>query len=369
LIPLFALAVQLTHASAAPFFPIATAWRASLPGAPSAPPVADPERVFVSLRAGRLIALALPSGRERWSAELLSAHRPAIGGGLLFVTTATGLRALDTATGAPKWQLETGPLAAAAVWHDEWLVAGTESGEVLAVRGAEGTVVWRRQAGRLSAAPSIDGDRLILPMADGRVVLADLTTGAERWSRTLGGPPGPALVDDERVFVGARDNHFYSLDARNGSVRWRWRTAADVVGPPAVDEERVYFVSFDNVLRALDRWHGAQRWRRALPMRAYEGPMVAGGVIVVAGLAPDVLFFNPRNGAPAGRWSATDQLGTSIVLTPGADRMRMIAIAGGIASEWAAIGVGADSDSPTEPLSVVPGTPLPPEDAPAPGES
>jgi outer membrane protein assembly factor BamB len=366
-IPLILAVAYLIRASSpAPFFPIATSWRTPLPNAPSAPPVADSEHVFVPLRSGRLVAFALSSGLERWSVELLVAHRPSLGEGLLFVTTATEIRALDAATGALRWQLRAGPFATAAIWRDGWLVAGTEAGEALGIRAADGTLVWRRQAGLLSAAPSIDGDRLMLPLADGRIVLAALMTGEERWSRALGGPPGPALLDDERIFVGARDNHFYCLDGRDGSVRWRWRTAADVVGPAAVDAEHVYFISLDNVLRALDRWHGAQRWRRPLPMRAFEGLLTADGLIVVAGLGAEVVFFNARDGAPAGRWSAGDQVGAPVVLTPAADRIRMVAIAGGVSGEWMVLGVGGTSETPLEPLLVMPGKPLTPEDAPVP---
>jgi outer membrane protein assembly factor BamB len=366
-IPLI-LAVALINrgSSLTPFFPIATNWRTALAAAPSAPATTDSLHVFVPLRSGRLVALDVASGRERWSAELLAAQRPAVGDGVLFVANATEIRALDAATGAQRWQLPAGPLATAPVWRDGWLVAGTEAGEVLAVRAADGTLLWRRQVGRLSAVPTIDGDRLMLPLADGRIVLAALMTGEERWSRMLGGGPGPALLDDERVFVGARDNHFYCLDARDGAIRWRWRTAADIIGPAVVDADHVYFISLDNVLRALDRWHGGQRWRRPLPMRAFEPLVTPDGLIVVGGLGADVLFFNARDGAPAGTWSAGDQLGAPLVLTPAADQIRMVAIAGGISGEWMALGVGSTAELPLEPLLVMPGKPLTPEDAPAP---
>jgi outer membrane protein assembly factor BamB len=293
-------------------------------------------------------------------------QRPALGDGLLYVADATEIRALDPGTGHLRWRFPAGPLASPPAWRDGWLIAGTEAGEVLALRAVAGTLLWRRQLGRLSAVPAIDGDRLMLPLADGRILLVDLMTGEERWSRSLGGAPGPVLLDDERAFVGARDNHFYCLDARNGDIRWRWRTAADVIGPAAVDTERVYFISLDNVVRALDRLHGGQHWRRPLPMRAFEAQLTADGLLVVGGLSPDVVFFNARDGAPAGRWSAGDQVAAPLVLTPGADQIRMIAIAGGVAGEWMALGVGATSEPPLEPLGVIPGKPLTPEDAPGP---
>lgn len=366
-IPLILTVVLLPQSSSStPFFPIGTSWRTVLAAAPAAPPIADAERVFVPLRSGRLVALAIATGRERWSVELLATQRPALGGGLLYVATATEIRALDAGSGALQWQFPAGPLASAPSWRDGWIIAGTEAGEVVAIRATDGTLVWRRPFGRLSAVPTIDGDRLMLPLADGRILLADLMTGEERWSRTFGGAPGPALLDDERVFVGARDNHFYCLDARDGTVRWRWRTAADVVGPVAVDAELVYFISLDNVLRALDRWHGGQRWRRPLPMRAFEGLLTPDGLVVVGGLATDVLFFNARDGAPAGRWAAGDQIGAPVMLTPDADQIRLVAIAGGVAGEWMALGVGRTAEPPLEPLVVMPGKPLTPEGAPAP---
>jgi outer membrane protein assembly factor BamB len=366
-IPLIlAIALLTAAASASSFFPIATVWRRPVPSGPSAPPLADAERVFVPLLAGRLAALSVASGLEQWSIALSVKHRPALGAGMLIVATDDDVRALDAATGTLRWQTPTGPLAAAPIWRDGWIVAGTTDGELFAMRADDGSVVWRRRTGRLSAPPSIDGDRVLLPLDAGRVALAALTTGEERWSRQLGGTPGPVLPDGDRLFVGARDNHFYCLDATDGEIRWRWRTAADVIAPAVVDQERVYFVSLDNVVRALDRSHGAQRWRRALPMRALDGPLIAGGLIAIGGLSAEVLFFDARDGAPAGRWSAGEQLGAPVVLTPGADRIRMIAIAGGIASEWIVMGVGASDETPLVPLSDAPGTPLPPEAAPTP---
>jgi outer membrane protein assembly factor BamB len=192
------------------------------------------------------------------------------------------------------------------------------------------------------------------------------TDGEPRWTRPLGGAPGRILPDEDRVFVGAQDNFFYCLDVRAGSVDWRWRTAADVVAQPAIDADRVYFVSLDNVLRALDRSHGAQRWRRALTMRALDGPFLNDDRLYVSGLSPDVEIFDARNGAPAGKWSGPAELGAPIVPVPGGGSVLFVAIAGAISGEWVALGVGLVPDPPIVPLSVVPGTPLPPEAVPTP---
>jgi outer membrane protein assembly factor BamB len=349
---------------------MAQRWRTPLPSGPSAPPTTDGRLVFIALRAGRLSALTVASGRERWSVELESTRAPAVGGGMLFVTTSNEIRALAADTGEVKWRFESGPVDASPVWREGWLIAGIESGEILAIRSTDGKLVWRRAVGRLSAAPAVDGDRVVLPLVEGRVALADLATGEERWSRRLGGSPGRVLVDDDRVFVGAQDNFFYCLDARSGGVSWRWRTAADVVGLAAVDAERVYFVSLDNVLRALDRFHGSQRWQRALVMRALDGPVLMDDRILVSGLSADVALFDKRDGSPAGRWTAWAELGAPVARVSGEAAMSsdisLVAIAGAISGEWAAVGVGLSREPPLAPLSTVPGTPLPPEVSPRP---
>ena len=87
------------------------------------------------------------------------------------------------------------PLAAAVsaplVARSGWVIAALETGDVLALRGADGTEVWRQTLGAaVVTSPAIDGDRLYLPGADGMVRALDrqhrdrhLDTGARRQHR------------------------------------------------------------------------------------------------------------------------------------------------------------------------------------------
>jgi outer membrane protein assembly factor BamB len=343
------------------WFPAMVRWRAPLPSGPSASAVASSDQIVIPLRAGRIVTLARVTGLERWSAPIATSLTPAVGNDLVFVAAQEGLIALDAADGTERWRLAVGPLSAEPAWRDGWLVAGLAGGDVVAIRAADGTLLWRRQLGRLSAAPTIDGDRLFLSLDAGRVTAAALADGEERWTRLLGSAPGRVLADGDRLFIGARDNFFYCLDARNGALRWRWRTGADVVGPAALDAERVYFVSLDNVLRALDRSNGAQRWRRPLPMRAFEGPQYVDGRLIVSGLSPNVLMFAPRDGTPAGEWTAPAELAAPVVLFDDRSDVKLLAIAGAVSGDWMVLAVGPTSEPALEPLSAVPGTPLPPE--------
>ena len=178
---------------------------------------------------------------------------------------------------------------------------GDRSGTLLVLRGLDGQLIWHRDLGApLSAPPALAADRVYAPAKDGRIVALRLDTGEPIWERRIGGVPSEMLALDDRLYVGSDDNFFYCLTARTGQIDWRWRTGGDVVGTPVVDERRVYFVSFDNILRALDRRSGAQRWKRPLPFRPITGPLMAGEMVIVTGVAPPLNAYLTKDGTPGG---------------------------------------------------------------------
>jgi outer membrane protein assembly factor BamB len=342
---------------AAPRVPLALSWRTPLGSQPAAPAAADQTHVFVPLRDGRLAAIGREAGAERWSIRTGSTLSPAVGDGFLFVAESAGLAALRVPGGQAAWRLPLGPIAVPPAWRTGWVFAAQEDGELLALRATDGVVVWRRALGRLAAAPTIAGERLFAPVADGRLVALNVTDGREVWSRRLGGAPGAILVDGNRLFAGSRDNFFYCFDADDGEYRWRWRTGGDVTAGARSDGARVYFLSLDNVLRALDRDTGVQRWRKALPMRPFDALDLVDGRLVVSGLSPEIVMFEARDGAPAGRVTAPADLSVpAIVFEDGSTRL--VAIVGALTGEWMAVGFGVGGDPPLVPLTELPGRPV-----------
>jgi hypothetical protein len=100
-------------------------------------------------------------------------------------------------------------------------------------------------------------------------------------------------------------------------------------------------------------------------MRALDGPVLMEDRILVSGLSAEIVLFDKRDGTPAGRWTAWAELGApvarvSVDIALKSD-VSLVAIAGAISGEWAAVGVGLSREPPLAPLSAVPGTPLPPE--------
>jgi hypothetical protein len=235
---------------------------------------------------------------------------PAAGGGLVFLAEADAVRALRVDTGAVAWRVELAqPLAGPLAWDNGWLVAAGESGTVAALRADDGSEVWRQSVGsRVHATVAMAGLHVYVPTEDGHLVALDVRTGARVWDRRLGGPANDVLGLEDRVYVGSDDNYLYCLQPATGEVDWRWRTGGDVVGMPVADEHRVYFVSKDNVLRALDRHSGAQRWQRPLTVRPTRGPVRAGDLLLVSGIAPRIATFATKDGTPSTDISAPGEL-------------------------------------------------------------
>ena len=284
-----------------PFFPLQTRWIAELEVPFAAAPVLDQEHAYVVLRDGIVSAVRLVDGETSWSTDHASRFSPAVADGVLVVATAETLVGVRPSDGLTLWTTDVGAMISAPpVWQSGWLLTALESGEIVALRAQDGAVIWRRQlSGTLSIEPTVSGRHVLVPVADGRIVALDIVTGDPVWEYTVGGSPQEILATGD-LFVGSTDNFFYRLSSDDGRWLWRVRTGADIVGRPAADATQILFVSLDNVLRALDRKSGVQQWRRPLPGRPTAGPTIVGQLVLVAGVAPEILAFDIETGLPAG---------------------------------------------------------------------
>jgi len=298
-------------------FPIVPVWSQPLEKIVTTAPAFAGRRAFFPVQGDEVTAFDLDRGMPAWSVSGIPVSPPATSGELLFLAEADSITALRQDTGKTVWRLPiTLQLAVPLVWDNGWLIAADTSGAVLAFRATDGVLIWRQELGvRVHASPALAADRVYVPLEDGRVTALDVATGAEQWARKLGGPPNDLLALDDRIYVGSDDNYFYCLLSSTGEVAWRWRTGGDVIGVPVVDARRVYFVSKDNVLRGLDRRSGSQRWKRSLSGRPTRGPVAAGDLLLVSGLAPRVSVFAMKDGTPAGDITAPGELAAAPYVT------------------------------------------------------
>ena len=338
-------------------------WFLAVSAAPSGPPVASNDRVYVALRTGSVDAHNLANGSRLWSAKLVADQPLAVDDTHVFVASGEAMHALDSASGNLMWRAETGRVTAPPLAHAGWLIVGADSA-LSAFRAADGVRVWRHELGAMDRRPFIDGDWLFTSMVDGRILKLNLQDGSTQWDLRLAEPTGEPLVVGDRLYVGAGDKEFYCLDTDDSEVEWSFRFGSEVRGRPAADTKRVYFTAFDNEVRALDLGHGALRWHRGVPFRPSAGPFVLGDAVAVAGPVAEVHLFAAADGTRRKNLVLKEPIVSAPALIGDAlAQVRIAAVTGGLNVQWklAVFGPAGEAPAPipVQPLTELPGAVLP----------
>jgi outer membrane protein assembly factor BamB len=293
--------------------PLRPVWTLALNNHLSFAPAFDERRGYFAIEGDRLVAYEVVSGKQLWIVKAAMVLPPIAADDLVYCVETGAVVARRTADGSVAWRTEIAePLAVRPTAGHGWVVGVTKSGTVLAIRAADGQVAWRRDLASPPRVPvtisAIAQQRVYVPTTGSRIVALEMTTGEPAWERRVGGLPGEVLALEGRVYAGSTDTFTYCLMAKDGQIDWRYRTGGDVLGVPVADDRRIYVVSKDNVLRALNQVSGGQHWMRALPFRPTAGPLLAGGVLAVAGEFPTIKTFNAKDGSPATDITAGDEV-------------------------------------------------------------
>jgi outer membrane protein assembly factor BamB len=301
---LFAASLTVWTATAAITFPPQVRWSAALPASPAFAPAFDEVYAYFPLRNDELVALKLDDGSKAWSVECPMTAPPAAGEGSLFVGRDGQIQGRARNDGGLQWGRTVAGRIVSLHWNTGWLLASSEHGHLIALRGTDGEILWQHDLqSPLSGPPAIAGDRLHVPLKDGRIVAMGLQDGQQIWTHKLTDAAVGIAAFADKVFVGGRDNQFHALGAEDGDTHWRWPTGADLLGLPAVDNRRVYFIALDNVLRGHHRNNGSMLWKRVLPMRPFTGPILVGDTLIVSGVASELRAYNVLDGKPAGEFT------------------------------------------------------------------
>ena len=221
------------------------AWEFQAGGAFSAEVLVDGDTIYAPSEDGRLYALALGTGRERWrydSHEQL-ATRPALVEGLVVVASLQDtVFAIDARTGAWKWHHrrepregftihgQAAPVVGAGLVH-----AGFSDGTVVALEAATGVVRWERHVA--PAGPYTDVDSLAL--AEGRlyaaaysgaVVALEAASGKPLWQRALPQASRVALLPGMLVVVSG--STVEALSPSDGKPSWSVPLHGSPAAPP-----------------------------------------------------------------------------------------------------------------------------------------
>jgi outer membrane protein assembly factor BamB len=277
--------------------------------------------VAVGSSDGKVIALDPASGKKLWevavSSEVLAA--PLVTGSSVIVRTVDGrVHALDAQTGKSQWTGED-PVpklslrgTAPPVLAKDNIIAGFDSGKVIAFNAASGDIAWQAQVttpgGRseldrladVDGAVQVDGNDGFAVGYHGRVVMFALDSGQIWWNRELSSYRSPAL-DDTQVYVASSEGSVVALRRRDGTILWQQDgLKRRGLSSPAIVGNAVVVGDFDGYLHWLDRDSGKFVAREhASGERISLAPVAADGVVYVIDDGGSVTAY--RSGAPAGR--------------------------------------------------------------------
>ena len=174
---------------------------------------------------------------------------------MLYVSTANGLYALDSITGAEVWIYPTElPLGHSPTVYNGVIYVGGFDRKLHAIDAFTGQVIWTfmAQAG-FQTNPLVIGDKVYLGNRDGTfysIYISGAHQGTLAWKfKTQGSILYSAAYKDGLVFFASNDSYAYALNAQTGQLVWR---SAKLPGSgfyswwPVIYQDRVIFSGNNN---------------------------------------------------------------------------------------------------------------------------
>jgi outer membrane protein assembly factor BamB len=215
--------------------------------------------------ADRLFALSARTGALLWSyANGDAAASPAVSGGAVYVACAAGLCALDASTGALLWSAPylfpgagpEGSASPAVSGGVVYLSSGTDTGKglLVALDAKTGALLWTYRIGHpFDSSPAISKGLVYAGTEDGQIWAIRIATGTRAWNSGVGGHvySTPVLANGVLYVANAYGDSIVALNATTGGFLWRYRAGAATDASPAIADGTVYIGSDDHTIYAF----------------------------------------------------------------------------------------------------------------------
>ncbi|MFC1405923.1 MULTISPECIES: PQQ-binding-like beta-propeller repeat protein [Streptacidiphilus] len=211
---------------------------------------------------GMLRALDLTTGRPRWAVQVGEdvPSRPVLRQGVLYLTSGARVLALDEESGEERWRFKAPVVLFTPPTLDDQgsLFAADYLGAVFALDTGTGALRWQaRTGGRQGIDPVVHEDGTVLVGSGDTVYAFAARDGEERWRHTARGElTGAPAAFGGLVHFGSRDHSLYTLDLTTGRLRWKLDTGGEITGSPVAVDGRVFACSKDRCVYALDAARG-----------------------------------------------------------------------------------------------------------------
>ena len=243
-------------------------------------------RVYATNGLGFAAALDARNGGLVWQVRPGGPLRgaPTVSGDTLYVVSQDNqIYSLNTSDGKTKWS-NAAALEIAGVFGtgspavaQGTVVAGFSSGELNAYRYENGRLVWQDALARTSIRTSVAS-------------LSDIDANA--------------VIDGGQVFAIGQGGRMVALELNSGQRLWEVNIAG--ISTPWVAGDWIFVVTDDAKLIAVARATGRVRWINQLPrferakakrgQISYQGPVLAGGRLILVGSNGTLINFDPVTG-------------------------------------------------------------------------
>ena len=303
------------------------AWRRSLDAPATVPVVTDGRALFVGLADARLIAYAVDDGRELWSFPVPGQldEPPVIAGDVVYLSERSGgLTALDAATGAVRWRIDSGDdfLTAPAVRDGVVWVGGR--GRLMAFDAENGEFLGEDDFGpsRQSSGVPVVGDERVVVRSFGRLHFFDLESGDHTFfgrlnrPRQLAAGHGVVIAASERWLMAFAEDegnpwweglrtawvraYLWGMAPRppHRPLRWALRIDCAPLGP-TLDARQVIVTCEDGLVRAVDLDSGVERWVHQAAALTESPVLLPSGLLLIEESA--LVVLDPESGAEVDR--------------------------------------------------------------------
>ncbi|MCB8925064.1 MAG: PQQ-binding-like beta-propeller repeat protein [Ardenticatenaceae bacterium] len=206
----------------------------------------------------------------------------------LYISTASGLYAIDAATGAEKWVYATEmPLGHSPTIYNGVAYVGGLDNKIHAIDANSGVGLWTFSGGGgFETNPLIINDILYAGNRDGKmyaITISGANTGKLAWSYQTGGPVlFSAAYNNGNIYFASNDSFAYALNANSGSLVWK---SAKLPGAgffsywPVVYEDKVIF-SGSNAYTTAISWPGSGQMSKIELQELYVNQGVPPGAII-----------------------------------------------------------------------------------------
>lgn len=253
-------------------------WKHDVSERVASAPAVTGEIAVVPTMSGRVLALALVDGKQRWAftgpdhpesfmgpaavstPDVFGPGEATVAAGAVYLIDAKGeLFAIRAEDGGPLWSVRLAQAAASTpVVANGRVVVGTDDGGVHALDTATHALVWQVAAdARVRGAALVDENQVVTGSDDRHVYAFDADSGAPRWMAPTEGPVRARPVRYRNLVLAAGgygDGRLYALNRDDGTRFWEHGTDTGVVSDLSVLGDTVYAASVEGTLYAFRIW-------------------------------------------------------------------------------------------------------------------